>query len=422
MSIFRSLSCKLFPLLFLLPPPFAAAAQIVAPQALDPAVRSLRAEIADNFGLPPVARLGSDQVIRISFDEISEAPSRFRVRFIHQNADRRKTDLLDHEFMRGFNDIQITDIARSTDTWTHYHNYRLDIPADGSMLTISGNYLAEIFNEDNPEQIIARVPFSLSEECALLSGSATTRTDRGADSRWQQIAFRAEMPQEALADPFTTLNAIIRRDIDNHEQKIGPPSARIQSGIEYSHRPDLIFDAGNEWRRFEITDIHTPGMSVDSIRNISGMPHAWIRVDKPRASSSYEPDHTQYGHYRTHRTGSSDPDISADYVITHFTLEMPEIPDAEIMLQGEFMLPYPDNAAVMAYNRALHAYTIDIPLKQGAYNYRYALRRRKSNPDPAPVEGLFHETSNQYNIMLFMRRPGSRADRLLGAITIISNP
>lgn len=400
----------------------SASGQLCVPQALIPSVRSLRVGIADAFGMPPVARLGSDDVIRISFDEIAEASSRLRVRFIHQNADRRKSDLFDHEFMRGFNDIEITDIARSVDTRTHYYNYRLDLPADGSLLTASGNYLAEIFREDDPSQVIARVPFSLSEQSVQLSGSATTRTDCGANSRWQQVAFGATIPQEALVDPFSTLRAILARDTQAPELNLGAPSARTISGIEYSHRPNLIFDAGNEWRRFEITDLHTPGMRVDSLRDDDAMPHAWISLDEPRAYGSYEPDRTQYGRYLPRRSGSSDADISADYIMTHFTLAMPEQPDAEVLLQGEFMLPYPREAAVMTYDRTLRAYTLAVPLKQGAYNYRYALRRSGTDADPAPIEGDFYETSNQFNIRLFMRRPGSRADRLLGAITIISNP
>jgi hypothetical protein len=77
----------------------------------------------------------------------------------------------------------------------------------------------------------------------------------------------------------------------------------------------------------------------------------------------------------------------------------------------------------MKYNRAKHAYEAEIPLKQGAYNYRYVARQAGSDavPTAALIEGNFYETSNEYPVSVYFAPPGSRGDRLVGAATMTAN-
>ena len=53
-----------------------------------------------------------------------------------------------------------------------------------------------------------------------------------------------------------------------------------------------------------------------------------------------------------------------------------------------------------------------MPLKQGAYNYRYKLK----TPDGKvhDIDGNKWETGNQYVVRVWKRSPGERADRLGG--------
>ena len=70
-----------------------------------------------------------------------------------------------------------------------------------------------------------------------------------------------------------------------------------------------------------------------------------------------------------------------------------------------------------------------MPLKQGAYNYRYLIFPSNKGPfsdtsatfttngllnPTAIVEGNKYETSNEYWVGVYYRAPGSRADRLIG--------
>ena len=54
-------------------------------------------------------------------------------------------------------------------------------------------------------------------------------------------------------------------------------------------------------------------------------------------------------------------------------------------------------------------------LKQGYYNYYYALKPAASAaPDASFFEGSHFETDNIYDILVYYRPPGARADLLIG--------
>ena len=77
----------------------------------------------------------------------------------------------------------------------------------------------------------------------------------------------------------------------------------------------------------------------------------------------------------------------------------------------------------MIYNSATGAYELSLPLKQGAYNYRYvAVPSSGGIASPSRIEGNFHETSNEYLVKVYHRPRGTRYDRLVAAGTIMSTP
>jgi hypothetical protein len=75
----------------------------------------------------------------------------------------------------------------------------------------------------------------------------------------------------------------------------------------------------------------------------------------------------------------------------------------------------------MQYSPEAQAYYLDAFLKQGYYNYIYVLLNRDTNEiDPEGVEGNWHETGNQYTILVYYRPFGERYDRLVSTQTIDS--
>ena len=180
----------------------------------------------------------------------------------------------------------------------------------------------------------------------------------------------------------------------------------------YDHDPQLIFPAGNEYRRFESVSNQFPGMNVDSLRYMGSNYHVWLRPDEPRAYDDYVYDQTQHGRFLVREWNATDSNIGADYITVHFRLHTGKMPGAEIYVVGEMTQGAMTDANRMEYSRQTNSYELQLPLKQGAYNYRYVMKL----PDGTfrQLDGDKWQTQNQYDVYLWERRPGDRADRLIG--------
>ena len=387
----------------------------------NPLFKTLKTEAEDNFMGAPVIRMGTNDRLLVKFDEIGEDNSFLEYRVLHCNADWQPSRLIESEYVTGFNSVRIDDYAFSTATFVHYVNYLITIPNEDMEFLHSGNYLLQVYNPDDPDETILQTRFQVTENSARAEGGVTTRTDFGHNTEWQQLAFTIDTEGLGRIDAFQDLTVIAEqngREATRHT--IRTPLRVDGSRLVYEHRPDLIFPASNEYRRFESVSNGFTGMHVDSLRYMGSNYHVWLKPDEPRAASQYSYDRTQHGRFLVHEYNATDSDIGADYITVHFTLEMPEMKDADVYLDGEFTHGLLNDAYRMTYDRKTGTYRAEIPLKQGAYNYQYVVKTRDDDslPTTAPIEGNKYETQNEYNRSVYYRPPTARADRLITHVTL----
>ncbi|MCM1152072.1 MAG: DUF5103 domain-containing protein [Muribaculum sp.] len=390
----------------------------------DPSFRSLKMQKMDAFMDIPSIRLGSSEKIIVNFDELSEVWSELQCRLIHCNADWQPSALVESEFVAGFNLADISDYAFSSNTFIHFVNYRFEIPSPDLEPLRDGNYLAQVFRRDDPDSVILQFRFQVYTGSAHIAGSASGRTDRGINDQWQQLDFRVSFNPNEVQNPYQDLSVYITQNGDpNSRRRIARPLRAEGNSLVFESLPDLIFPAGNEFRRFETVRTDYPGLGVDSVSFSGSNYHAYLQKADVRASHPYIYDQTQHGRFIIDEYNSTDPDLGADYVTVHFLLDAPEIIDGDIFVNGEFSHFNLSEPYRMKYSFDSGLYHLQLPLKQGSYNYRFvALPRNASGPsDPSPIEGNFADTQNEYNISVFLRTPTARADRLVGSATIVSH-
>ena len=131
-----------------------------ATQIFDTSFATLKVQKANNFYAPPIINLNNGEQIIISFDELADDVRYMQYHLIHCNSDWQPSQLVDSEFIDGFNIANIEDYAFSSNTFIHYVNYRIVIPNEDIQPTISGNYLLQVFPENEPENIILQARFS----------------------------------------------------------------------------------------------------------------------------------------------------------------------------------------------------------------------------------------------------------------------
>lgn len=381
----------------------------------DEGIRSLAVSNPDDFMAPPVIRLATNDRLRINFDMIGEERSYLRYRLIHCNADWQPSRLLEHEYLDGFNEAEVEDYGYSTNTFVRYVNYNIDIPNSAMQPTVSGNYILQVYPEGEPDNILFQTGFYVTENTAIMTGCATPRTDFGFNTEYQQIEIVADVAGTEVQNPWQDLILNVMQNNVAYSQRTSTRPLRVEgTRVVYSHDPSLVYKAGNEYRRFETVRADYPGMNVDSVGFVGRIHQAWLIPDEPRKGKGYAYDRTQHGRFKIDEYNSTDPDMGADYVMTHFTLAMSELPGSDVYVDGDFAHGQYGRQNRMTYDSVKSAYIADIPLKQGSYNYRYVVSEGEGGSiDAGPIEGNHYETDNEYLVMLYLRRPGSRADRLI---------
>ena len=387
-------------------------------RVFDENVRSVKVCLASNMYIPPVLMMGSDDFLMVNFDYLDFDVHYLRYSVTHCNADWQPSQLVESEYVSGFNYADINDYAQSEATYVHYYNYQFTLPNPDMELLVSGNYLLTVYEQDNPDNLLFQTRFSVCEGRVGVYPQVTSRTDVEYNNRFQQVSFDVRYKPNQIKDPYSEFTCVVTQNSrqDNAVVVTRPTMVGVDH-VTYEHNRDLIFPAGNEFRRFETVNAHNLNMGVQSIRYYEPMYHAILMVDEPRNELQHLYDRTQYGRFTIRNAESyGENALEADYMITHFTLDTGgKLNGGNIWLYGEFLEGYPASQAMMKYDASSGCYTADLLLKQGAYNYLYLwVPDGTAVGQTGRIEGDHYETINEYLVKVYDRPIGERYDRLVG--------
>lgn len=369
-------------------------------KCFSPRIRTLQVRIGGEWGVPPVLILGSGNFVEISFDDMQGNYERYTYSITHCNADWTQSDLIQSEYMTGFNDNRIDDYEPSMNTEMNYNHYSLRLPNEDNRLLVSGNYMVNIF-EDGNDDPVAQACFSIIEPRVGVDVDVSANTDIDYYDKHQQLSFAINYSGYQVNNPVNEFKSTVmqNRRWDTHVY-VNHPSAMQINKIIFEHNRSLIFPAGNEYRRFEILDEYQPTMRVDHMVFEEPYYHAVLFPDEQRINYLYDVD--QNGQYYVRNGDDVENDTESDYFMTHFTLQMPQIAGGDVYLSGDLTNNQYSEEAKMQYNILDHQYECILPLKQGSYNYQYLfVRDGETSGQTAPTEGNFHQTENEYWVYVY---------------------
>lgn len=387
-------------------------------------VRTVVVRHGDDLFAPPVTVLGARDFLDISFDVLNEDRDFLRFRVVRCDANWQPSRIAESEWLDGFNESVIEDYRYSSGTAVHYVHYSFQFPNEDINPRLSGNYLIQVYNEDDPDEVWFQQRVMISEQSAPIDATVTSRTDVDYNAAHQQLEIAVETERASVSNPFNDLRVVIEQN-GRKDNEIAMAQPLRMSGTKaiYEHQRQLVFPAGNEYRRFEVSNIHYPGMGVAEIGYYEPYYHFTLFDDTSRAGQQYVYDQTQSGRYVVREYNSADSDVEADYVVVHFALDYPEMPGNMIFLDGDFTQRRFDDASRMQFNPASSRYEKALLLKQGHYNYQYlVVTPGASSGKTSIIEGDKYQTVNEYLIKVYTRGPLDRTDRLIGVSRIVTQP
>ena len=378
-------------------------------------INTLRVVSDGDWERAQIITLGSDETIEFSFDQMSHEYHRFTYHLTHCDAQWKPSNLIESEYMEGFNDQPIDNWQNSLNTTFDYTHYSLTIPNSEVTPKLSGNYRLSI-QEDGQE--VAWFRFMIVEDRHNLQATVDGNTDIDTRKSHQQVNMTVSLNGLNVTNPDREIYTVVMQNRRFDNAVLNPqPTYNAGSRLTYDHCRALIFPAGNEFRRFEIVNMYDYFKNVDRVTFHDPYYHADLIEDTRHHAYTFDYDHN--GRYLIRYNQASDSDTEADYLFVHFSLASDRLSGGKMYVSGHFNGGSIGPKWEMDYNSQTGRYEAAILLKQGAYDYQYLwVEENKTLGQTKPAEGDWYETKNEYLILLYYRQRGSRYDRLISTLSI----
>ena len=362
----------------------------------------------------PIINLNSAEQLLISFDDLDTDIKDYYFTIIHCKSDWTASDLMQSEYIDGFTDEPITNYEFSFNTLQKYSHYSFNFPTKELKPLLSGNYVFKIYEQGG--ETIAFKRFMVLE--TMLTIKAEVRRATLVDDRKtkHEIDFIIKHPNITIADPFSDIKVTIKQNNrgDNAITDLKPLFVKNNELI-YDYQEDNTFWGNNEFRHFDIKSLRYQSERIKEIIFDSTYHHVYLFNDRKRPYDRYSIEPDINGKFLIKSQEGWKSSIEADYAFVHFTLPVDHISYGELYVIGEFTNWQLEAANKLKYNADKIQYEASIYLKQGYYNYHYALKDTTTNRvDVSFIEGTHYQTRNDYYIYVYYRAVGDRYDRFVG--------
>lgn len=397
--------------------------QMMEPLQAQVEILSLHISPAGKPEAAPVLQLNSQDILLLEFDIPGSSAATFSYKLIQCDAQWQPSGLFFSDFQTGFELNPVPAPISSINTLFDYQHYSLQIPNEDVEILLSGNYLLELCDPYNSEQIYKQIRFYVCEQTTTITGSYTPSRNADWMKYRQEIQFNCQL-QTPVENPYREIQVVVQQNRNPITEKQGIQPDYIKGNeLIFSNDANLTWDAGNEFRFFNVNDIRFASEGIQTINFEENQYHYKLLPQEKRRFKRFLSYSDINGQFRIDKTQSKEPEREADYV--WIELEMPmEAPflQEDLYLIGEFSNYLPDSSFICSYSYDKKAYTARFMLKQGYYNYLFALINKdldkKLEIDTERLEGNFSATENEYMIFVYYQPAGERYQRLIGCKSI----
>lgn len=404
----------------------AVSLSVAQPLALDAPdvqrVSSVQLYRGSNVQVYPIAYLGEPADLTVEFDVLgSTTPEDLSYRLVHCDADWQPSRLAPIEYVDGFAYDRIQQTQPSRITRVPYVHYRASIPSQGSQFKVSGNYQLQVHLSSDETAVLFTRRFVVAERAVNVRAQLTESNDVDQRRRLQQLTFELSPGGLPLLDPTRELKVTALQNFQwGSAHHFDRPTYQYPDRLEYSFTPANDFPGGNEFRTLDLRSLRRPGVGVAELLGCLDTCDVRLEPERLRADLGYFSQSDFNGGFVT-GVGPIDAGtgVEGDYVLARFELRSPRVERGEVYLVGAMsgwrLLP----RFKLGFDEADEAYRGTILLKQGVYNYLFAVGHAgDERPDLTSLEGSHRETENDYALIVYYRRMGDRYDRAVGVLQL----
>ena len=358
---------------------------------------------------------GSAQKLIISFDDLSGQNTTYRYSIQHCDRNWQPDDLFFTQYASGTQNPVIEDFRYSFNTLQRYTHYEFTFPNVNLAPKVSGNFLLTVFADAPGKPLFTRKIYVVDAGKAQLSLRPERALTSDMGGKNQRVQALASVLDPAVMQNTNALSLKIMQNNNDHVTLAGLRPSSVSGNQLFYQQPTIAFPGNNEFYYFDNKNINygfdmVAGGEIIDNKNFTYLHPATVFP----LDYQYMPDVNGAFYFRRNDLGvERDPKVEADYSYVHFYLNSLPV-DRKIHVLGGFNAYQPSKESTMVYDADHQQYVAKIYLKQGFYNYTFAIEREDGTLDFGKINGNFWQTSNLYQAFLYDRPFGYSYDALIG--------
>jgi hypothetical protein len=390
-------------------------------------IRSVKLYRSGDQSSFPVLSLGemSPGALQLNFDDLDPRVKYYSYTFQLCNADWTPSMLHPFEYIKGFQNVRITNYRNSSIATIPYIHYQASLPDRNCLPTRSGNYLLKVYLDNDTSKLAFTKRFVVVGNEAAIAAQIQQPMNARLFRTGQKLLISVQTDNRIrLLNPSDLKVVVLQNNNWETALYIDRPTFNRGNLLEYSDEGTTSLPAGKEFRWIDLRSLRLLSDRMQGMKVIDDTMNVTVKTDPARSSHPYLFYRDLNGAFMLETMESVNPFWQADYAKVHFTFEPAgrvAIPGQDVYLFGELTNYAADTAGRMRFNEETGLYEKTLFLKQGYYSYAYVTRPAGGGrPDFSQTEGDFWGTENSYTVLVYFRPFGGRADQLVGFTTLNS--
>ena len=360
----------------------------------------------------PIIPLGSSFIF--SFDDLKAEQLDYFYKIEHYTYDWQPSGLSSREFISGYEEDRFRSFENSFNTLQFFTHYTVSFPNKNTRITKSGNYKISVL--DDYDEVLFTRRFVLYESKVDVGVSVHRSRDLSSINEKQSVQFIINHPNLLINNPKEEIKTVLlqNNDWNTSIDNLAPQFYR-GSQMLYKYTDKMNFWAGNEFHYFDSKSVRNSTVTIARVDSGPDLFHTKLYTNFERNHRPYTNYPDINGNFVIRNENSDNDALDADYTWVFFTLEsLEDIGDKKIYVNGSFN-NWKNNASnQLIYNPETRLYEAKILLKQGFYNYQYVTVDKDGNSSNHDIDGSFFQTENDYSVLVYYKKFGSRYDSVIG--------
>lgn len=375
----------------------------------------------------PIVKLNSNDMLQLDFDDMDGDIKSYYYNFELRNADWSPVQMSYYDYIKGYTNQRITTYRSASQVLTRYTHYQLNFPNRDIMPVKAGNYLLKVFINGDSTKLAFTRRFMVVNPTATVAAQVQQPFNQQFFRTHQKIQFSVNSGNLNVSYPQQQIKVVVLQNSrwDNSKQNIKPNIIR-GNVYEYNGENDCLFPSMREWRWLDLTSFRLLSDRVSRQQNTNTAYNLFVIPDVTRNTQRYIYYRDYNGWYAAITNENVNPYWSADYATVHFsyiTASRTPYQGKDLYIIGQMTNYGKDSNAKLQWNEEKGQYETTLFLKQGYYDYAYALSPSSSprlafNTDD--TEGNIWESENEYTILVYYRELGGRYDQLVNVTSLNS--